>query len=123
MARVPIARRTLFIERRRAALGVGGVALALLIVLALGAVFDGTMREVTRYIDTADADVFVAQSGVRNMHMSLSALSDEALADVRSIDGVERADPILYETSPLSVGDARQLSYLIGYHAGTGRSR
>jgi putative ABC transport system permease protein len=118
MARVPIARRTLFIERRRAALGVGGVALALLIVLALGAVFDGTMREVTRYIDTADADVFVAQSGVRNMHMSLSALSDEALADVRSIDGVERADPILYETSPLSVGDARQLSYLIGYHAG-----
>jgi putative ABC transport system permease protein len=118
MAQVPIARRTLFIERRRAALGVGGVALALLIVLALGAVFDGAMRDVTRYIDTADADVFVAQSGVRNMHMSLSALPSEAVADVRSVDGVERADPILYETSPLTVGDARQLSYMIGYRAG-----
>ena len=118
MAQVPIARRTLFIERRRAALGVGGVALALLIVLALGAVFDGAMREVTRYIDTADADVFVAQSGVRNMHMSLSALPSDALADVRSTDGVERADPILYETGSLRVGEERQLSYLIGYEPG-----
>jgi putative ABC transport system permease protein len=118
MAKVPIARRTLFIERRRAALGVGGVALALLIVLALGAVFDGAMREVTRYIDTADADVFVAQSDVRNMHMSLSTMPSHALADVRSIDGVERADPILYETGALRVGEERQLSYLIGYKAG-----
>lgn len=118
MAQVPIARRTLFIERRRAALGVGGVGLALLIVLALGAVFDGAMREVTRYIDTADADVFVAQSGVRNMHMSLSALPSRALADVRSTDGVERADPILYETGALRVGEERQLSYLIGYEPG-----
>ena len=118
MAQVPIARRTLFIERRRAALGVGGVSLALLIVLALGAVFDGAMREVTRYIDTADADVFVAQRGVRNLHMSLSALPENALDVVRSIEGVDRADPILYETSPLRVGDARQLSYLIGYERG-----
>lgn len=118
MAQVPIARRTLFIERRRAALGVGGVALALLIVLALGAVFDGAMREVTRYIDTANADVFVAQKGVRNMHMSLSALPGDALDEVRSIDGVTRAVPILYETSSLRVGEERQLSYLIGYEGG-----
>lgn len=76
------------------------------------------MREVTRYIDTADADIFVAQAGVRNLHMSLSAMPDDALSEVRAIDGVERADPILYETSPLRVGNARQLSYLIGYHAG-----
>lgn len=118
MTQVPIARRTLFIERRRAALGIGGVGLALLIVMALGAVFDGAMREVTRYIDTADADVFVAQRGVRNLHMSLSAMPSDAVNEVRSVEGVERADPILYETSPLTVGDARQLSYLIGYHAG-----
>ena len=118
MTQVPIARRTLFIERRRAALGIGGVGLALLIVLALGAVFDGAMRDVTRYIDTADAEVFVAQSGVRNLHMSFSAMPSEALSEVRSVDGVERADPILFETSPLRVGDARQLSYLIGYQAG-----
>jgi putative ABC transport system permease protein len=108
----------LFVERRRAALGVVGVALALLIVLALGAVFDGAMREVTRYIDTAKADVFVAQSGVRNLHMSLSALPKATVEEVRSIQGVQRADPILYETSPLRVGELRQLSYLIGYAPG-----
>ena len=118
MTQVPIARRTLFIERRRAALGIGGVALALLIVLALGAVFDGAMRAVTRYIDTSAADVFVAQTDVRNMHMSLSALPKEVLEEVRSIEGVERADPILYETSSIRVGEKRQLSYLIGYEPG-----
>lgn len=120
MAQVPLARRTLFVDRRRAALGVGGVALALLIVLALGAVFDGAMREVTRYIDTAEADVFVAQSGVRNMHMSLSALPKETVEEVRSIQGVQRADPILYETSALTVGAKRQLSYVIGFEPGRG---
>jgi len=74
MTRVAIARKSLFSDRRRAALGVGGVVLALLIVLAIDGIFAGAMRQVTRYIDTAEADVFVSQQGVRNMHMSSSSM-------------------------------------------------
>lgn len=119
MARVAIARKTLFSDRRRAALGIGGVVLALLIVLALDGIFAGAMRQVTRYIDTADADVFVSQQGVRNMHMSTSSLPMTTLESVAEIDGVESVAPVLYESSALRAGGNRQLSYFIGYRTGS----
>jgi putative ABC transport system permease protein len=72
--RVPLARRNLFQERRRALLAVAGVAMALLLVLVLQGIFDGAMRQVTAYIRTSEADLFVSQQGVRTMHMSASAL-------------------------------------------------
>lgn len=87
MARVAIARKTPFSDRRRAALGISGVVLALLIVLALDGIFAGAMGQVTRYIDTADADVFVPQQGVRHMHMSASSIPIAALQEVAEIGG------------------------------------
>jgi hypothetical protein len=79
MRSVPVGRRSLFVERRRALLGVGGVAVTLLMVLLLDGVFAGSMRQITRYIDTSPADVIVAQTGVRNMHMAASAVPLDAL--------------------------------------------
>ena len=115
MGRVPLARRSLFSDRRRAFLGVGGVVLALLIVLALDGIFAGAMRQTTRYIDTADADIFVSQRGVRNMHMSSSSIPLSAVGQVQQIEDVTSVSPVLYESSVLRVGDERQLSYFIGY--------
>lgn len=119
MTRVAIARKSLFSDRRQATLGVGGVVLALLIVLALDGIFAGAMRQVTRYIDTAEADVFVSQQGVRNMHMSSSSIPLTAADAVAGIDGVEAVAPILYESSALRAGGERQLSYFIGYRPGS----
>lgn len=119
MTRVAIARKSLFSDRRQAALGVGGVVLALLIVLALDGIFAGAMRQVTRYIDTAEADVFVSQQGVRNMHMSSSSIPLTAADAVAGIDGVEAVAPVLYESSALRAGGDRQLSYFIGYWPGS----
>ena len=87
MRRVPIGRRNLFADRRRALLGVAGLASALLLVLALDGIFAGAMRGVTRYIDTSPADVFVAQQGVRNMHMASSFVPLDALDDIRALPG------------------------------------
>ena len=119
MRTVPLARRSLFAEKRRAALGVGGVILALLIVLALDGIFAGAMRQVTRYIDTAEADVFVAQEGVRNMHMSSSSIPIGAEIGVTSVEGVTSVAPVLYESSAIRAGSDRQLSYFIGFEPGS----
>lgn len=119
MTRVAIARKSLFSDRRRAALGVLAVGLSLLIVLALDGIFAGTMRQVTRYIDTADADVFVSQQGVRNMHMSSSSIPLKAVDTIAGIEGVESVAPVLYESSALRAGGNRQLSYFIGYQPGS----
>jgi YHS domain-containing protein len=96
MSGVPIGRRNLFSDRR-AALGIIGVGVALLLVLMLAAIVNGAMRQVTR--DTSAADVFVAQRGVTNMHMASSAVPLADPARIRALPGVAWADPTC--TSPM----------------------
>lgn len=120
--RVPIARRNLFQDRRRAGLAVAGVAAALVLVLVLNGIFAGAMRQVTAYIDSSPADVFVSQAGVRTMHMSATSLPDGTLERVQNVDGVAWADPLRYTTGVVAAGDARVITYVLGYepagHAG-----
>lgn len=118
---VPVGRRFLFSEQRRAALTVVGVAAALVLVLVLGGIFAGAIAQVTRYIRTSPAQVFVSQEGVRTMHMSASALSPDAAAQVGAVAGVDWVAPIWFASGSLAGPQGRQLSYLIGYDTGTGR--
>ena len=60
-----IALRNLFQNKVRLVLAVGGVALALMLILALDAVVGGMEAKLTAYIDYSGADIFVAQSGAR----------------------------------------------------------
>ena len=117
--RVPVGRRNLFSERRRALLGIAGVATALLLVLALDGIFAGVMRQVTRVIDDSPADVFVAQAGVRNMHMVYSAIPADTVERVRVMPGVAWADPLLYDLDAVvGPNGERQNSYVFGYTPG-----
>ena len=118
---VPVGQRFLFAERRRAALTVIGVATALLLVLVLRGIFAGAIDQVTRYIRTSPAEVFVSQDGVKTMHMSASALPTDAAAQVRSVAGVAWVTPIGFASGSVSGPQGRQLSYLIGYDTATGR--
>jgi putative ABC transport system permease protein len=118
MSRVPIGRRNLFSDRRRAILGILGVSVALLLMLSLNGIVDGAMEQVTRYIETSPADVFVAQQGVSNLHMSSSSLPLTTVDRIRSLPDVEWADPILYESDTLVASDARAVSYVIGFEVG-----
>jgi putative ABC transport system permease protein len=122
-ARVPLARRALFQDRRRAALAAGGVAAALLLVLLLQGIVDGAIRQVTAYLRSSPADVVVSARDVRTMHMSLSTLEPATPAAVAAVDGVAWAEGIRFTTTSI-VGPAerRQLSYVIGYDTTTGRA-
>lgn len=101
----------------RLALSVGGVALALTLILALDAIFAGSEERITAYIDESQADVWVAQSGVRNLHMAASALPAGVVATIEEVDGVASVTPILYVTSRISVGASDSLAYVIGLPA------
>ena len=120
--RVPLARRALFQDRRRAALAAGGVSAALLLVLMLQGIFDGAMQQVTSYLRHSPAAVIVSQQNVRTMHMSVSALDPHTPARVAKVPGVAWAEGIRYTTTFLDHGDAQQLSYVIGYNPTTGRT-
>src|SRR3990170_7367700 len=97
-----LARRNLARNRVRLLVSVGGVALALSLTLALDAIYAGVANQLTAYIDRAGADVWVAQTGVRNLHMVASWLPESATAEVRAVDGVAEVTAILYSTDTIS---------------------
>jgi len=109
-----LAFRNLFQNKIRLAISVGGVALALLLILSLDAIFSGVEQRLTVYINQSGADVFVSQSGVRNMHMASSSMPASIEKKVKAVPGVESVTPILYLSNMVVVGDERNLAYIIG---------
>ena len=112
-----LARRNLTRNRVRLIASMGGVALALSLTLALDAIYAGVANQLTTYIERAGADVWVAQSGVRNLHMVASSLPDTVVDEVRAIDGVTGATPILEATDTVAAGDQRAVAYVVGLPA------
>lgn len=116
---VPVSRRMLFSNRRRALLGVLGVAVALVMALALDAIFAGTTRQISRYIDVSPADIFVSQKGVRTIHMSISVVADATVEAIEELPGVVWAEPILFTGDAVeSASGDRRPSYVFGYQVG-----
>ncbi|MEX2210795.1 MAG: ABC transporter permease [Gaiellaceae bacterium] len=111
---VRLARRQLLAHRGRTLAGLAGIAVALLLVLALKAILAGMEGRLTGYIDRSGADVVVAQEGVRTMHMTQSVLPEQAAAQIASLTGVAEVVPIVYAPTMLERGEQRSLVYLIG---------
>lgn len=110
-----LAWRNLAQNRTQFSLGVGGVALALLLMLALDALLTGAGENLVAYINQAGADVFVAQEGVKNMHMAASAITRRDVSLASHAAGVASASPILYTPGTVKAGGAEVLSYIIGF--------
>lgn len=113
-----LAFRNLFQNKARLVISVGGVALALLLILALDAIFTGVERQITAYIDYSGADIWISQEDVFNMHMATSSLPDSIARKVKSVPGVDSVTPIHYLTNNVVAGDERNLAYIIGLPEG-----
>lgn len=110
-----LAWRNLLQSRTQFFLGVGGVALALLLMLSLDALLAGSEQDLVAYIYESGADIFVAQEGVRNLHMAASAISVQDMRRAARVEGVASASPILYTTGVVETEGADILSYIIGF--------
>lgn len=101
---VPLARRQLLARRGRTLAGVIGIAVALLLVLALKAIFAGMEGRLTAFIDGTGADVIVAQEGVTTMHMTQSALTADTMAAITGVPGVASAEGVVYKGAFVETG-------------------
>ncbi len=90
------------------------LACALLLAMLFEAIFAGEARQVVAYLDNADADVWVMQKGVKNMHMATSYLPDWKIAAVKEVEGVVSVEPILYLNTVINTGDKIWFSYVVG---------
>ena len=110
-----VARKNLIQEKTRFALSVGGVALAIMLVLILDGFQVGMYRQITSYLDHSEGSLVVAQEGVVNLIGATSLLPLGTSAQVEAVEGVQEVAPILSQFVILGLHDKKQPAYLVGY--------
>jgi putative ABC transport system permease protein len=91
---VSLARRNLFQDKTRLALSIGGVALAVMLILVLKGFLAGMNRQITSYLDYSPGSIVVAQEDVVNLLGATSLLPkgvDEKTERIRGVDEVHRS--------------------------------
>ena len=87
---------------------------AFLLVMFFEAVYEGESEQIVAYVKHAEADVWVMQRGVANMHMATSYLNDWKLAQVRAVPGVADVEGILYLNTVIESGAQQWFAYIVG---------
>jgi putative ABC transport system permease protein len=95
-------------------MSVAAAACAMLLAILFEAIYAGEAKQVVAYLENADADVWVMQDGVSNMHMATSYLSDWKAHEVRDVDGVAAVESILYLNTVIDAGGMKWFSFVVG---------
>ncbi len=90
------------------------VASAFALVLFFEAVFAGESEQIIAYVERANADVWVMQKGVSNMHMATSFVWDWKADRIAEVDGVSKVTPILYLNTVMRADDRDWFSFIVG---------
>ena len=86
-AEVPIARRNLLADKAKFFVALGGVTLAVVLILVVQSVYQGVRRDYASFIRSLPGEVWVAQKGISGLTFSSSFLTKQAATDVVSIPG------------------------------------
>ena len=87
-SQVPIGRRNILSDKVKFVLALGGVTLAVLLILVVQSLYAGVQRESESFIRSLPGNVWVAQRGVAGLTFSNSFLTEDNAATISSIDGV-----------------------------------
>jgi len=90
------------------------VSVSFLLVIFFSAVFEGESNQMVAYLKKMDADVWVMQKGVSNMHMASSMVWDWKVDKIARIAGVKDVSAILYLNGPVKIGGKDWFSYIMG---------
>jgi putative ABC transport system permease protein len=110
-----LAFHNLWQQKFRLALSIGGVALAMMLIIILNGFLSGIYVQVTAYLDNSPAELIVAQDGVTNLLGATSLLPSDAEDLARGIRGVDNATPIVSQFVILDIHDQKVVSYMVGY--------
>lgn len=120
LLRVPVARRNLFSDLVRLAISVGGVAVAILLVIILLAVYQGSVLQMSAYVDNVDTDLWVAQAGSPDMLHSFSVVPEGLAGQIAGIDGVSEVLPLTSRTTLVDIKGQKNSLIVVGYQPANG---
>lgn len=106
--------KSLLLDPLRLLASVTGVAAAFVLVIFFDAVFEGEAQRIVAYPAHAQADVWVMQEGVSNMHMASSLLWDWKQTRIAALPGVASVSSILYMNTVMRAGGREWFSYIVG---------
>src|SRR5512134_2395674 len=115
-----LARRNLFQDKTRLALSIGGVALAVMLILILKGFLVGMNRQITSYLDQSPGSLVLAEEDVVNLLGATSLLPDGIDQKAESVRGVDQVFPILSQFIILDLHGKKQPAYMIGYETEQG---
>ena len=107
--------RNLIQDKTRFALTVGGVALAVMLMLLLSGMLAGLYRQVSAYLDHSPGSILVSQEGVSNLLGATSMLPRGTDDAARRVPGVSNVVPILSQFVILDLHGKKQPVYMVGY--------
>jgi putative ABC transport system permease protein len=117
---VSLGRRTLLQEKLRFAMGAGGVALAIMLILLLRGMFAGVDRQITAYLDTVGPDIVVAQKESRNFLGARSTIAATQIGNVERTAGVRKVIPVIVQYVVLDMHGRKEFSLMIGFDRARG---
>jgi putative ABC transport system permease protein len=117
---VSVSLRTLFQEKLRFAMGAGGVALAVMLILVLEGMFAGVQRQITAYLDMTGADLIVAQKDSRNFLGARSTVPVLDIGPVERTTGVAKVVPGIVKYAVLDLHQRKEFSLMIGFDRARG---
>lgn len=115
-----IARKDLFTDKTRMLISVVGVALSVTLMMVLWSLYQGWNHEITAYVSSVDADLWVAPQGVGTLAAGVPVLPDALAAQIEGVPGVTSATPLLVRENLLGVGDGtkKAAALIVGYPTG-----
>ena len=114
-----IAWRNLLKDKTRLGLSIGGVALAVMLVLILNGFVSGLNAQIAAYLEHQPGTLVVAQDGVENLSGVTSQLPDSAAGTVKA-RGAAQVIPILIQAIIFEMHGRKQIAYLVGYDSELG---
>lgn len=106
--------KTLFSEPIRLIVSSLAVAVSFILVVFFSAVFEGESNQMVTYLQKMEADVWVMQKGVSNMHMASSMVWDWKATKIARLPEVKEVSAILYLNGPVKIGGKDWFSYIMG---------
>jgi putative ABC transport system permease protein len=97
---------------------VAALASAFVLVLLFEGIWQGESEKTADYPRKVEADVWVAQRGIKNMHMAASFIPESRRDQVAAVEGVVSVDPILYFSMLLEAGTRLSFCYIVGLPEG-----
>jgi len=115
---VPVARRNLFAEKGRFAISVAGVAIAVLLILIVLALYRGFSRTGQTFRELP-GQLWIVQQGTTDPFHSISLVDRAELEQAAQVEGVAAVIPVLSRTMEFKAGGTTESGRLIALDAGS----